>query len=56
MDINNLSIIITLFTLIIFIAIPIGIVIFIVKIVNDQKKMKSEIDLLNKRLSELENK
>ena len=54
MDINNLSVIITLFTLIF--AIPIGIVIFIVKIVNDQKKMKSEMDLLNKRLSELENK
>ena len=42
--------------LFIFIAIPIGIVVFIIKIVKNQKKMKSDIELLNKRLSELENK
>ena len=56
MDVNNLTIIIALINLVIFIAIPIGIVIFIINIVKNQKKMKSDIDLLNKRLSELENK
>lgn len=56
MDINNLTIIIALFNLIIFIAIPICIIIFIVKIVKNQKKMRMDIELLNNRLSELENK
>ena len=56
MDVNNLTVIITLIKLFIFIAIPIGIVVFIIKIVKNQKKMKSDIELLNKRLSELENK
>ena len=56
MDVNNLTLIIALINLVIFIAIPIGIVIFIINIVKNQKKMKSDIDLLNKRLSELENK
>lgn len=56
MDVNNLTVIITLINLFIFIAIPIGIVVFIIKIVKNQKKMKSDIELLNKRLSELENK
>lgn len=56
MDINNLTIIIAFINLLIFIAIPIGIVVFIVKIVKNQKKMKSDIELLNRRLSELENK
>lgn len=56
MDINNLTIIIALINLVIFIAIPIGIVVFIVKIVKNQKRMKSDIELLNRRLSELENK
>ena len=56
MDVNNLTVIITLINLIIFIAIPIGIVVFIIKVVKNQKKMKSDIELLNKRLSELENK
>ena len=56
MDVNNLTVIIALINLVIFIAIPIGIVIFIINIVKNQKKMKSDIDLLNKRLSELENK
>ena len=56
MDVNNLTVIIALINLVIFIAIPIGIVIFIINIVKNQKKMKSDIDILNKRLSELENK
>lgn len=56
MDVNNLTVIIALINLVIFIAIPICIVIFIINIVKNQKKMKSDIDLLNKRLSELENK
>ena len=56
MDVNNLTVIIALINLVIFIAIPIGIAIFIINIVKNQKKMKSDIDLLNKRLSELENK
>ncbi|WP_449390189.1 hypothetical protein [Clostridium sp. ETTB3] len=56
MDVNNLTVIIALINLVIFIAIPIAIVIFIINIVKNQKKMKSDIDLLNKRLSELENK
>ena len=56
MDVNNLTVIIALINLVIFIAIPISIVIFIINIVKNQKKMKSDIDLLNKRLSELENK
>ena len=56
MDVNNLTVIISLINFVIFIAIPIGIVIFIINIVKNQKKMKSDIDLLNKRLSELENK
>ena len=56
MDVNNLTVIIAFINLVIFIAIPIGIVIFIINIVKNQKKMKSDIDLLNKRLSELENK
>ena len=56
MDVNNLTVIIALINLVICIAIPIGIVIFIINIVKNQKKMKSDIDLLNKRLSELENK
>lgn len=56
MDVNNLTVIIALINLVIFIAIPIGIVIFIINIVKNQKKMKLDIDLLNKRLSELENK
>ena len=56
MDVNNLTVIIALINLVIFIAIPIGIVIFIINIVKNQNKMKSDIDLLNKRLSELENK
>lgn len=56
MDVNNLTVIIALINLVIFIAIPIGIVIFIINIVKNQKKMKSDIDLLNKRLSELKNK
>lgn len=56
MDINNLTIIIAFINLLIFIAIPIGIVVFIVKIVKNQKRMKSDIELLNRRLSELENK
>ena len=56
MDVNNLTVIIALINLVIFIAIPIGIVIFIINIVKNKKKMKSDIDLLNKRLSELENK
>ena len=56
MDVNNLTVIIALINLVIFIAIPIGIVIFIINIVKNQKKMKSDIHLLNKRLSELENK
>ena len=56
MDVNNLTVIIALINLFIFIAIPIAIVIFIINIVKNQKKMKSDIDLLNKRLSELENK
>lgn len=56
MDVNNLTVIIALINLVIFIAIPIVIVIFIINIVKNQKKMKSDIDLLNKRLSELENK
>ncbi len=56
MDINNLTIIIALINLVIFIAIPIGIVVFIVKIIKNQKRMKSDIELLNRRLSELENK
>lgn len=55
-DINNLTIIIAVINLLIFIAIPIGIVVFIVKIVKNQKRMKSDIELLNRRLSELENK
>ena len=40
MDVNNLTVIITLINLIIFIAIPIGIVVFIIKVVKNQKKMK----------------
>lgn len=56
MDINNLTIIIAFINLLIFIAIPIGIVVFIVKIVKNQKRMKSDIELLNRRLSKLENK
>ena len=56
MDINSLTIIIAFINLLIFIAIPIGIVVFIVKIVKNQKRMKSDIELLNRRLSELENK
>lgn len=56
MDINNLTIIITLLNLIIFVAIPIGVVIFMVKIVKNQKKMMSDIELLNSRLDKLESK
>lgn len=56
MDINNLTLIIALMYLVIFIAIPIGIIIFVLKIVKNQKKMKSDIELLNKRLKALENK
>ena len=56
MDINNLTIIFTLINLVIFIAIPIGLVIFIVKIVKNQKKIASDIELLNSRLDKLENK
>lgn len=56
MDINNLTIIITLLNLIIFIALPIGVVVFIVKIVKNQKKIVSDIELLNARLDKLENK
>lgn len=56
MDINNLTIIIAFINLLIFIVIPIGIVVFIVKIVKNQKRMKSDIELLNRRLSKLENK
>lgn len=56
MDINNLTIIIAFINLLIFIVIPIGIVVFIVKIVKSQKRMKSDIELLNRRLSKLENK
>lgn len=56
MDINNITIIIALINLVIFTAIPIGIVVFILKIVKNQKKMKSDIELLNRRLDELKNK
>ena len=56
MDINILTIIITLVNLIIFIAIPIGVVIFIIKIVKNQKKIVSDIELLNSRLDKLESK
>ena len=42
MDVNNLTVIIALINLVIFIAIPIGIVIFIINIVKNQKKMKSD--------------
>lgn len=54
MDINILTLIFALINLGIFIIIPTGIIIFIVKIVKNQKKMKSDIELLKKRLSELE--
>ena len=37
MDVNNLTVIIALINLVIFIAIPIGIVIFIINIVKNQK-------------------
>jgi hypothetical protein len=56
MDINILTLIFALINLMIFIAIPIGIIIFMVKIVKSQKQMKSDIELLNKRLIELESK
>lgn len=56
MDINISTIIITLLNLIIFIAIPIGVVIFMVKIVKNQRKIMSDIELLNNRLDKLESK
>lgn len=55
MDINILTLIFALINLGIFIAIPTGIILFMVKIVKSQKKIKSDIELLKKRLSELEN-
>lgn len=55
MDINILTLIFALINFGVFIAIPTGIIIFMVKIVKSQKKMKSDIELLKKRLSELEN-
>ena len=56
MDVNNLTVIIALINLVIFIAIPIGIVIFIINIVKNQKKMKSDIDLFSNSLNLLFNK
>lgn len=56
MDINILTTIITVCNLIVFIAIPIGVVIFVVKIVKNQKKIMNDIELLNIRLDKLESK
>lgn len=55
MDINILTLIFTLINLMIFISIPTAIIVFMVKIVKNQKKIKSDIEILKKRLSELEN-
>ena len=52
MNIDNLVFI----YLIIIIAITAAIIVFLIRIVNNQKKMKAEIEQLNKRLSELDSK
>ena len=41
---------------IIYLAIPIGIVVFIVKIISNQNKIKSDMELIKKRMSKLESK
>lgn len=56
MNINILTTIISLCNFIIFIAIPIAVVIFVVKIVKNQKKIMNDIELLNSRLDKLESK
>lgn len=40
----------------IYLAIPIGIVVFIVKIISNQSKIKSDMELIKKRVSKLEKK
>lgn len=40
----------------IYLAIPIGIVVFIVKIISNQSKIKSDMELIKKRVSKLERK
>lgn len=59
MDFSNITdgtIFFLLIYFIIYLAIPIGIVVFIVKIISNQSKIKSDMELIKTRMSKLESK
>lgn len=59
MDFSNITdgtIFFLLIYFIIYLAIPIGIVVFIVKMISNQSKIKSDMELIKTRMSKLESK
>ena len=59
MDFRNITdgtIFFLLIYFVIYLAIPIGIVVFIVKIILNQSKIKSDMELIKERISKLESK
>lgn len=59
MDFSNITdgtIFFLLIYFIIYLAIPIGIVLFIIKIIRNQNKINSDMELIKKRMNELESK
>lgn len=59
MDFSNITdgtIFFLLIYFVIYLAIPIGIVVFIVKIILNQSKIKSDMELIKERISKLESK
>lgn len=59
MDFSNITdgtIFFLLIYFIIYLDIPIGIVLFIIKIIRNQNKINSDMELIKKRMNELESK
>lgn len=59
MDFSNITdgtIFFLLIYFIIYLAIPIGVVLFIIKIIRNQNKINSDMELIKKRMNELESK
>ena len=59
MDFSNITdgtIFFLLIYFIIYLAIPIGIVLFIIKIIRNQNKINSDMESIKKRMNELESK
>lgn len=55
-DITDGTIFFLLIYFIIYLAIPIGIILFISKIIRNQNKINSDMELIKKRMNELESK